>query len=301
MYDVIIIGSGPAGLSAAIYAKRAQMNMVLLEKESFPGGQIIVTDEVDNYLGIPEIGGYDLAMRFMEHCKKMDVPIVDKTVERIEDMQNGKKIFLSDGSVLETKTIVISMGARHRKLGIDKEKELTGAGVSYCATCDGAFFREKEVAVVGGGDVALGDALYLSKICKKVYLITRRDTLRASKKQQKSVLEKENIVHMPFYEVEGILGEKSVEGLVLRNNQNEAIEEIRVSGIFVAIGMEPQSELVRGMVDLDKGGYIIAGEDGQTSDKAIFAAGDIRTKPLRQIVTAVADGANVIHTIESIL
>lgn len=299
MYDVVIIGSGPAGLSAAIYAKRAQMNMLLIEKESFSGGQIITTDEVDNYLGIPEIGGYELAMRFMEHCKKMEVPILDKTVERIENMPDAKEIYLAEGMQISTKNIVFAMGASHRKLGVAKEKELTGAGVSYCATCDGAFFRGKEVAVIGGGDVALGDALYLSNLCKKVYLVTRRDTFRAARNLQNRMFARDNIIHMPFYEVEGISGEKKVEGLTLRNTQNEALEELVVDGVFVAVGMKPQSELARGLVDLDQAGYIIAGEDGKTSDKAIFAAGDIRTKPLRQIVTAVADGANVIHSIEN--
>lgn len=298
MKDVVIIGSGPAGLSAAVYAKRATLDEVVVEKEMISGGQIIVTDRIDNYLGDYGVSGYDLSVKFREHADKLDVPFMEGNITSIEDKGDYKQVILENGNIVNAKAVVIATGATHKKLNVSGEDSLSGAGVSYCATCDGAFFKGKTVAVVGGGDVALGDALYLSNICDKVYLIHRRDGLRGAKVLQERVFAKDNIEFMPFYEVDEICGENSVEELILHDNRTSEKSKLSVSGIFIAVGMKPQSELVKNLVKLDDAGYICAGEDCRTSVKGIYAAGDVRTKSLRQIVTAVADGAVAISSVE---
>ncbi len=298
MKDVVIIGSGPAGLSAAVYAKRATLDEVVVEKEMISGGQIIVTDRIDNYLGDYGISGYDLSVKFREHADKLDVPFMEGNITSIEDKGDYKQVILEDGNTVNTKAVVIATGATHKKLNVSGEDSLSGAGVSYCATCDGAFFKGKTVAVVGGGDVALGDALYLSNICDKVYLIHRRDGLRGAKVLQERVFAKDNIEFMPFYEVDEICGENSVEEIILHDNRTNEKSKLSVSGIFIAVGMKPQSDLVKNLVKLDDAGYICAGEDCRTSVKGIYVAGDVRTKSLRQIVTAVADGAVAISSVE---
>lgn len=296
--DLVIVGSGPAGLSAAVYAQRAKLNQVVIEKEMFSGGQIVTTERVDNYLGLYGESGYDLAVKFREHADKLGVPFMEDTVSKISDKGDYKEVYLESGSLIETKSVIIATGANHRKLNVKGEKELTGAGVSYCATCDGAFFKGKKVAVAGGGDVALEDALYLSNLCEKVYLIHRREELRASKEIQQKVMSKDNIEFMPFYEIKEINGENKVENILLYQNQTGENVNLDVSGVFIAIGMEPQSEFLNGVVELDKAGYIKAGEDCRTSAQRIYAAGDVRTKSLRQIITAVADGAYAISSLE---
>lgn len=296
--DLVIVGSGPAGLSAAVYAQRAKLNQVVIEKEMFSGGQIVTTERVDNYLGLYGESGYDLAVKFREHADKLGVPFMEDEVSKITDKGEYKEVYLKSGKVIETKAIVIATGANHRKLKVKGEKELTGAGVSYCATCDGAFFKGKNVAVAGGGDVALEDALYLSNLCEKVYLIHRREELRASKEIQQKVMSKDNIEFMPFYEIKEINGENKVENILLYQNQTGENVNLDVSGVFIAIGMEPQSEFLNGVVELDKAGYIKAGEDCRTSAQRIYAAGDVRTKELRQIITAVSDGAYAISSLE---
>lgn len=298
MKDIVIIGSGPAGLSAAVYAKRATLDEVVVEKEMISGGQIIVTDRIDNYLGDYGVSGYDLSVKFREHADKLDVPFMEGNITSIEDKGDYKQVILENGNIVNAKAVVIATGATHKKLNVSGEDSLSGAGVSYCATCDGAFFKGKTVAVVGGGDVALGDALYLSNICDKVYLIHRRDGLRGAKVLQERVFAKDNIEFMPFYEVDEICGENSVEELILHDNRTNEKLKLSVSGIFIAVGMKPQSELVKNLVKLDDAGYICAGEDCRTSAKGIYAAGDVRTKSLRQIVTAVADGAVAISSVE---
>lgn len=298
MKDIVIIGSGPAGLSAAVYAKRATLDEVVVEKEMISGGQIIVTDRIDNYLGDYGVNGYDLSVKFREHADKLDVPFMEGNITSIEDKGDYKQVILENGNIVNAKAVVIATGATHKKLNVSGEDSLSGAGVSYCATCDGAFFKGKTVAVVGGGDVALGDALYLSNICDKVYLIHRRDGLRGAKVLQERVFAKDNIEFMPFYEVDEICGENSVEELILHDNRTNEKSKLSVSGIFIAVGMKPQSELVKNLVKLDDAGYICAGEDCRTSVKGIYAAGDVRTKSLRQIVTAVADGAVAISSVE---
>ena len=298
MLDLVIIGGGPAGLSAAIYAKRAMLEVLVIEKQGFGGGQIITTDEVDNYPGLPQISGFDLAMAFCEHAGKLGVEIQSGTVEKIREKEDYKEIVLSDGSIIETSNVLIATGAKHKHLGVKGEEKFSNSGISYCATCDGNFYKDMEVAVVGGGDTALGEALYLSNLCKKVHLIHRRDSFRTSNAAQDEVRKKENIILHLSWNVTEILGGEKVEKICLENTESKEKQEIPVSGIFVAVGMQPVTDFVKDFVELDENGYIVAGEDGQTSRNGVYVAGDVRTKPLRQIVTAVSDGANVIYSLE---
>ncbi len=300
MYDLIIIGSGPAGLSAAIYGKRAGLNLLVLEKNPMSGGQVLNTYEVDNYLGMPETDGFDMGMKFREHADKMGVEFKEAAAMSIEDKQNCKLLHTTDGN-LETKAIILATGAVHAALGVEGEEKFSGKGVSYCATCDGAFFRGKAVAVVGGGDVALEDAIYLARICEKVYLIHRRDELRGAYILQKELKALPNVEFLYSHVVEEITGEEAVNGLRVRNLKTGEDSVLQVEGVFVAVGIRPGTELVREMVDCDEGGYVLAGEDCVTSVPGIFAAGDVRKKPLRQIATAVADGANAVVSVENYL
>ena len=242
MRDLVIVGSGPAGLSAAVYAKRAMMDVVVLEKEAFSGGQIVNTEQVDNYLGLPGISGFDMGMKFREHADTFGVEFDDREVTAIEDHGDHKKVSLEDGSSIETKAVLIATGAKHRKLGVPGEEEFTGAGVSYCATCDGAFFRNKEVAVVGGGNIALEDALYLSKMCSKVHLIHRRAEFRGEKILGAQVLETENIEFHPFAQVTEIGGtpgklelKVAVKTPTAADGQANRDFTLPVAGVFIAI------------------------------------------------------------------
>lgn len=301
MRDLVIIGSGPAGLSAAVYAKRAMMDVVVLEKEAYSGGQIVNTEQVDNYLGLYGISGFDMGMKFKEHADALEVEFEDKAVTRVEDMGTHKKIVLEDGSSIDTRAVLIATGARHRMLDVPGEKEFAGAGVSYCATCDGAFFRNKEVAVVGGGNIALEDALYLSKMCSKVHLIHRRDKFRGEKILGAQVLATENVEFHPFAKVTEISGKPGNLELEIADSKSGDTETLAVSGLFVAIGTVPVTEIFGSVAELDEGGYVVAGEDCRTSTPGIFAAGDVRTKPVRQVATAVGDGASAIASVESYL
>lgn len=296
MYDLVIIGSGPAGLSAAVYAKRACLDLVMVEKEPMGGGQMIYTQEVDNYLGLPGMGGFDLSQKFEEHAKKMGVPTQNGEVANIEKVRDYWKVVLEADEILETRTVLLATGASHRKLLVPGEERLTGAGVSYCATCDGAFFRDKTVAVVGGGDVALEDALYLAKGCKQVYLIHRRQELRGAKILQEQVAGESKITFLPDTVITQIYGDNKVDGVTLFNKKDESTKELALDGVFIAVGMNPQTETVEKLLCLDHG-YVRAGEDGITDQPGLFVAGDVRTKRLRQIVTAVADGANAVTSI----
>lgn len=291
MKDLIIIGSGPAGLSAAVYATRAMMDVVVIEKQMFSGGQVINTEQVDNYLGMYGLGGYEMGMKFREHADALDVPFLVGEAVSMERQEEGWQVHLQDGQVLQTKNVLIATGAKHRKLGVPGEERLQGMGVSYCATCDGAFFKDKVAAVVGGGDVALEDARYLAKLCEKVYLIHRRQELRGAEILQQQVLATENITFLPCHEITEICGEERVEKILLKDTAQDENKEIAVSAVFIAVGMEPETDMVKDIVERDEAGYIIAGEDGVTNAEGIFVAGDVRTKRLRQIVTAVADGA----------
>lgn len=300
MYDMIIIGSGAAGLAAAIYGMRARLSTIIIEKQPMSGGQIINTYDVDNYPGLPGIGGFDLAMKFREHADALGAQFVMEQVQSVELSGATKKV-VTDANTYEGRTVVIATGATHRKLQIPGEKKLTGMGVSYCATCDGAFFRGKEVAVIGGGDVALEDALFLARGCSKVYLIHRRDTFRGAKVLQEKVFATENIEILWDTVPEEIKGEQQVEALSLSNKKTKETSEISVQGVFVAVGIEPNTELFSGILDMDESGYIKAGEEGVTSMPGVFAAGDVRTKQLRQIITAAADGANAVTSVERYL
>ena len=297
VYDMIIVGSGPAGLTAGIYGKRAGLKVVILESGFIQGGQIVNTYEVDNYPGMPGISGLELAEKLKEHVTGFGVEIARGKVKGIS-LDGEWKIVHTKKADYRGKAVILAAGAVHRKLEVPGEEELAGMGVSYCATCDGAFFKDQTVAVVGGGDVALEDALYLSNICKNVYLIHRRDGLRGAKVLQNKVMEKENITFMPFYEVTKICVQNKVEAVELKQNQTGETKTIDLSGVFIAIGMEPQSSLVKDLVKEDPAGYVEAGEDCRTSADGIYVAGDVRSKSLRQVVTAVADGAVAIASIE---
>lgn len=300
LYDVAIIGTGPAGLSAAVYALRSELKTIVFEKNSMSGGQVLNTDEVDNYLGLSGINGFELGMKFREHADKLGMKTVCAQVNRIEEQGDKKIVHTSNGSY-ETKTVLLAMGTHYRKLEVSGEEQFLGKGVSYCATCDGAFFRKKTVAVVGGGDVAVEDALYLSKICEKVYLVHRRESFRAAPSLVKRVKETENIELVLNYVVEKIEGTQNIEKILLKKKDEESRRELDVSGVFVAVGTLPENEIYKEFVPSDENGYVLAGEDGKTQVAGIFAAGDIRSKAFRQIVTAVADGANAIHSIEEYL
>lgn len=300
MYDVIIIGSGPAGLAAAIYAKRAALETLVLEKTPISGGQIINTYEVDNYPGLPGISGMELGQKMRGHVDAQHAEVKTATVKEIIDHGDYKLVCTSDGD-FETRTVVLAMGASHRQLGVPGENELCGMGVSYCATCDGAFFKGRDVAVVGGGDVALEDALFLARGCNKVYLIHRRDAFRGAKVLQKQVEEKENIVCVMDSVVDEIVGEDMVEKVCISNKKTQQSSELSVQGIFIAVGISPNTKDIQGLPKQDDAGYIIATEDGVTDIPGIFVAGDCRTKQLRQVITATADGANAITSVERYL
>lgn len=300
IYDVIIIGSGPAGLSAAIYGQRARLKTLVLEKQPMSGGQILNTYEVDNYPGLPGMGGFELGMKLRGHADEMGAEFNESEVEKIESDGEIKVVTTNKGT-FQTKTVIYATGATHRKLKVPGEEELTGMGVSYCATCDGAFFKNKVTAVVGGGDVALEDALFLARGCEKVYLIHRRDELRGAKVLQERVFETKNIEIIWNSSVTAINGKDQVSEIVVHNKETNTDTTMKVDGIFIAVGIVPNSEKAEGVAELDKQGYIIAGEDTKTNKAGIFAAGDVRTKQLRQVITAASDGANAITSVEKYL
>ena len=291
MYDLIIIGSGPAGLSAAIYAKRAGLELLVLEKAPMSGGQVLNTYEVDNYLGMTGMNAFELGMKFREHADKLGIDFQEVQVRSLT-VRDGVKVIGTDDGELEAKTVILATGAVHAHLGVPGEEELAGVGVSYCATCDGAFFRGKTVAVAGGGDVALEDAIYLARFCKKVYLIHRRDEFRGARVLQEELKKLENVEILYSCTVEEIRGGECVESLLVRNVKTEELSELQADGIFVAVGIRPSTELVRELAECDEAGYVLAGEDCATNIPGLYAAGDVRKKPVRQIITAVADGAN---------
>ena len=299
MLDVIIIGSGPAGLAAAIYAMRAGLQTLVIEKQPMSGGQVLNTVDVDNYPGLPGIGGFELGMSFREHAEKLGAQFETAEVTAIEAAEEKEKIVVTAKESYRCRTIVLAMGAIHRMLGVPGEEALRGMGVSYCATCDGAFFRGKTVAVIGGGDVALEDALFLARGCEKVYLIHRRDELRGARSLQQRVFDTPNIEIIWDSIVESIDGEDMVKMLQIRNKKTNQQTSLALQGVFIAVGITPDTGLVSDLVACDAGGYVCADETCVTSIPGIFAAGDLRTKKLRQIVTAVADGANAITAAEN--
>ena len=300
IYDLLIIGSGPAGMAAAIYAQRAGLKAAVLEKTGISGGQVLTTYEVDNYPGLPEISGFDLSEKFKEHALRLGAEIRTAEVKNIID-QGATKVLNTDQGCLEARTVLIATGAHHAKLHIPGEEELAGMGVSYCATCDGAFFRNRTAVVVGGGDVAVEDAIFLARFCKKVYLVHRRDELRAEKILQESLFACKNVEIIWDSIPLSIEGTDKVEALKIQNKKTQEESFIETDGVFIAVGIVPGTEKFKDLVKLDEAGYIVAGEDGITSEPGIFAAGDIRTKNLRQVVTAVADGANAVASVQRYL
>jgi len=289
MFDVIILGGGPAGLSAGIYAGRGGLRTLILEK-MFAGGQAATTYEVENYPALENVTGPELAMKLEAHASKCGAQITYAEVTKLELEGKIKKVWTGDKEY-QTKTVILAMGAQPKELGVDGERRLRGAGVSYCATCDGAFFKEKEVAVVGGGNVAVEDALYLSRFCKHVYLIHRRDELRADMVLRKAIEANEKITSVWDTVVEQINGEGVVSSLSLYNNKTSKHSELAVSGVFVAIGTAPETAIVSKALSLNSYGYIEANEEMRTEIEGVFVAGDIRQKPLKQIITAASDGA----------
>ena len=299
MYDTVIIGSGPAGLSAAVYAKRAALSAIVIEKNYCGTGQIAESERVDNYLGLYGENGFELGEKFRAHAEAFGTEFYEGEVTNIAPTNEGYKVNLSDGGSILTKTIVYAAGASHRKLDIKGEAEFSGKGVSYCAVCDGALYKGKNVAVIGGGDTALGDALFLSKIAEKVYLVHRREEFRANKTLQERVRSAGNIELVLNAVPVEIIGDKRVEAIKIDHSGAE--ETLCVNGVFAAIGTVPNSSVLQGLAELSPEGYVIAGEDCVTSAKGIFAAGDVRTKALRQVITAAADGANSILSVENYL
>ena len=300
MYDIIIIGSGPAGLSAAIYAQRACLDTIVIEKNGISGGQVLNTWEVDNYPGFPGVSGFELSRQFREHANKLGARFVQDEVVQVELLGNVKKVVCEE-ETYEARCVILASGAHHRTLEVPGEEELRGAGVSYCATCDGAFFRGRTVAVVGGGDAALEDAIFLARMCEKVYIVHRRDKLRGAKRLQERLQALENIEFVWNSETVAIEGNGQVEALRLRQTKTGEERRLDVEGVFIAVGIAPESELYAGQVEFDEQGYIRADESGQTSVPGVFAAGDVRTKALRQILTAASDGANCVASAERYL
>lgn len=300
IYDMIIIGSGPAGLTAGIYGKRAGLSILVMEGSFIQGGQIVNTYEVDNYPGLPGISGMNLAEKMKDHLLAQGGKIVRGKVRSIS-LEGEIKIVHTKKEEYRAKTVVLAAGAVHRKLEVPGEDEFSGMGVSYCATCDGAFFKDKTVAVVGGGDVAVEDAIFLSRTCKKVYLIHRRDELRAAKVLQDALRNISNIELCWNRCVTEIGGSNQVEWIQTETTDTKQTERINVNGIFIAVGIIPDTGFIKDLIHLDTKGYVVAGENGQTNIPGIYAAGDIRTKQLRQIITAAADGANCVASAEKYL
>ena len=299
-YDVIIIGAGPAGLTAGIYAARAGLETLLIERYG-AGGQILNTYEVDNYPGLPGITGAELGMKMQEHLDKYEVTTEMTEVEGIDFSEGNNKVITDSGNYF-AKCIILATGNSPRKLGIPGEEELTGAGVSYCATCDGAFFRKRTVAVIGGGDVAVEDAIFLARGCEKVFLVHRRDELRAAKILQKALLELPNVEVVWDSIPKEIKGadEGVVKGLEIENVRTGVKSVLDVAGVFIATGNNPNSSYTDALKK-DEQGYIVADETCATSLPGVFAAGDVRTKKLRQVSTAVADGANAVYSAQAFL
>lgn len=300
IYDIIIIGGGPAGYTAALYAARAGFSTVLIEKMSV-GGQMTLTGDIDNYPGFEEgIDGFTLGMKMQQGAERFGAVTEYAEVTSLDLSDTIKKAETTNGTFFG-KTIVLATGANPRELGIPKEKEFTGKGIHYCAHCDGRFYKDKTVVVVGGGNSAAADAIYLSRLVKKVYLVHRRDELRATKIYHEPLFNAENIEFIWNSTVSEIIGDKRVSGIRVFDAKHNSAKEIECDGVFVSIGRKPATDFLKDTIKLDKNGYIIAGEDTKTSIDGVFAVGDVRTKHLRQVVTAVSDGAVAVHMAEEYL
>ena len=300
VYDMIIVGGGPGGYTAALYAARAGLDVMLIERLS-AGGQMNLTEKIDNYPGFPEgVDGFQLSMDMQQQAERFGAKTKYAEVLKLELEGECKSVQTNEGEYL-AKTVVISTGANPRQLGVAREKEMIGKGVGYCAHCDGMFYRGKTVAIVGGGNSAVAEALYLSRIAKEVILIHRRDTLRATQIYHKPLQEASNIRFVWNSEVVELLGEEILSGIKVKNLVSGEVQQLEVQGLFVSIGRKPATDLVKEQLILDSAGYIIAGEETKTNLPGVYAVGDVRTKELRQIVTAVADGAMAAHMAERFL
>lgn len=300
IYDMVIIGGGPGGYTAALYAARAGLKVIVLEKLS-AGGQMALSHQIDNYPGFPEgIDGFSLAERMQEQAERFGAESELAEVYRLKLEGNLKEIETDEGTFYG-RTVVIATGASPRNLGVPGEQELVGRGVNYCAACDGMFYKGKTVVIVGGGNTAAADALMLSRVAKKVILIHRRDTLRATKVYHEPLMQAENVEFRWNSAVSELLRENRLTGVRVRNLISGEEEDIPCDGLFVSIGRKPATGLVDGLLELDSAGYIIAGESTETSVPGVYAVGDVRTKVLRQVVTAVADGAMAVHHAEEYL
>lgn len=289
MYDIIIVGAGTAGLSAAIYGVRAGKSVLILEANSY-GGQIVNTPEVENYPGIEHISGFEFATNLYQQATKLGAVVKYEKVSKIMD-ENEKKIVVAGNKKYECKSVILATGAKNRPLGVEREEELIGAGISYCATCDGAFFKNKNVGVVGGGNTALEDAAFLSNYCHTVFVIHRRDQFRGEEKLLAVLKEKKNVRFVLENTVVKLNGEEKLESIEIQNVKTEEVEEIKLDGLFVAIGQMPDNSAFAELVDIDSAGYIQATENCKTKSPGIFTAGDCRTKNVRQLTTAASDGA----------
>lgn len=290
MTDVIIVGAGPAGLAASIYVQRSGKQALLLEAGAF-GGQIINTAEIENYPGIKKISGFDFAMSLYEQATGLGAKIIYEKADKIEDKGEYKTVYTASGKTYDAKTVIIATGAKNRHLMLDKEEAFTGKGISYCATCDGAFYKGKEVAVNGGGNTAIEDALFLSNYCSKVYIIHRREEFRGDESSLELLKNKENVSFILNSNIIKILGEERLSGIRVKNNKTEEERDIDISGLFIAIGQEPDNKGFINVVDVNEAGYVEATEELVTKTPGIFTAGDCRIKEVRQLATAVSDGA----------
>ena len=300
VYDVIIIGGGPGGYTAALYTSRAGLDTLLLEKLS-AGGQMALTSQIDNYPGFENgVDGFELAEKMQAGAERFGARTELAEVYSVELQDKIKKVETSEGTFF-SKTVVISTGASPRELGVEKEQQLVGRGVNYCAACDGMFYKGKTVAVVGGGNSAAADALLLSRICEKVYVVHRRNELRATKVYHEPLMQAKNVEFCWDSVVTELLQEERFNGVRLKNVKTEEESELSVDGIFISVGRKPVTDFLAGQVELDGAGYIVADESTRTNIPGVFAVGDVRTKVLRQVVTAVADGANASHYIDEYL
>ena len=297
IYDMIIIGGGPAGYTAALYAARAGLDTLVIEKLA-AGGQMALTDVIDNYPGFDEgVDGFTLGMKMQMGAERFGAVTKYATVSDVELTGDIKKVRCGE-ELLSSRTVVIATGAEPRRLGLDKEDSLTGRGVHYCAHCDGRFYKDKVVAVVGGGNSAVSDALYLSRLAKKVYLIHRRDTLRATRIYHDPLMKADNVEFLWNSRVADIIGDGRISAMRIERTDGGESAELPIDGLFVSIGREPYTHPFVGELELDRNGYIVADESTQTSIKGVYAVGDVRTKALRQVVTAVSDGAVAAHFAE---
>jgi len=297
VHDIIIIGGGPAGLTAGLYGARSLLKILLLERLA-PGGQVLTTDWVENYPGFPEgVSGFELIDRMKKQAEHFGLEIRNEEVQKLELSDTQKRVYAGK-EILGTKTVILCCGANWKRLGIEGEDKLVGKGVSYCATCDGPFYRDQEVAVIGGGDTALEEAIFLTRFTKKIYLIHRRDALRGTKLLQERAKAQEKIVFLWETIPLKILGQQGVEGIELQHVRTKEISQKAVSGVFVCIGTQPNTDLVKGQLNLDREGFVKTDADMQSSIPGVFAAGDVRAKLLRQISTAVGEGATAAFAAE---